>query len=123
MAVEVWVDAVMARPTLARLILRFVADAAEDSGQLMHLENDRILRRFWALFQEGCSRGELNPIHDDPFHAASTVIGTTVFYVSALAPLVPKGGFEPLNPAQALAQKKEMLFATRRLLGISSGSR
>jgi TetR/AcrR family transcriptional regulator len=119
-AVEAWVDAIVARPTLARLILRYVADATELPTQRMYSGFDRILLKFWSFFEEGCRSGELRPVHDDPFHAASAVIGTTVFYVSALAPLVPKGGFEPLNPKQAAAHKQEALFASRRLLGIAN---
>jgi TetR/AcrR family transcriptional regulator len=118
-AVEAWVDAVVARPTLSRLILRYVADATELPTQHMYSGFDPLLQKFWSLFEEGCRSGELRPVLDDPFHAASMVIGTTVFYVSALAPLVPNGGFVPLKRKQAAAHKREMLSATRRLLGIA----
>jgi len=74
--------------------------------------------QFWSLFQKGRRNGELKPLHNDPFHAASAVIGTTVFYVSALAALVPHGRFRPLDPKQIAAHKREALHATRRLLGI-----
>lgn len=117
-AVEAWADAIVARPTLARLILRYVADTKELPMQRMYSDSDRLLLKFWSLFGEGCRSGELQPVHDDPFHAASAVIGTTVFYVCALAPLVPNGGFEPLNPKQVAAHKQEVLFAARHLLGI-----
>jgi AcrR family transcriptional regulator len=117
-AVEIWVDTIVARPALARLISRYVADAQELPKRRMYSDSDRILLKFWSLFGEGCRSGELRPVHDDPFLAASAVIGTTVFYVSALAPLVPKGGFEPLNPKQVAAHKQEVLFAARHLLGI-----
>ena len=118
LAVDAWVNAIAARPTLAGLILRFVADGAEQPAHSLFSENDRIPMKFWSLFQQGRKTGELKPLHDDPFHAASAVIGTTVFYVSALAALVPHGRFRPLDPKQIAAHKREALHATRRLLGI-----
>jgi hypothetical protein len=72
----------------------------------------------WALFAEAHRTGELQPLHDDPFHLASALIGATVFYVSALAPLLPPGDFDPLAPAQAAAHKRDALRTARRLLGI-----
>jgi TetR/AcrR family transcriptional regulator len=107
------------RPTLARLILRFVADGIEHPAQRIFINNEDVPAKFWALFDEGRRTGKLNPLHDDPFHAASAVIGTTVFYVGALAALVPHGQFEPLAPEQIAAHKREVLHATRRLLGIA----
>ncbi|HKA16641.1 MAG TPA: hypothetical protein VKH41_16590 [Myxococcota bacterium] len=74
----------------------------------------------WALFDEGRRSGELEPLHDDPFHAASAVIGATVFYVSALAPLSPPGDFDPLAPEPAAAHKRDALRTARRLLGIGA---
>ena len=118
MAAEAWVDTIVNRPTLARLILRFVADGIEHPAQRIFINNEDVPAKFWALFDEGRRTGELNPLHDDPFHAASAVIGTTVFYVGALAALVPHGQFEPLAPEQIAAHKREVLHATRRLLGI-----
>ena len=78
-------DAVVARPTLARLILRYAAEAEEHPTQGMFPAAERLLRMGWSLFEQGRASGELQPLHDDPFHAASAVIGATVFYVSALA--------------------------------------
>jgi len=119
MAAEAWVDTIVSRPTLARLILRFVADGIEHPAQRIFINNEDVPAKFWALFDKGRRTGELNPLHDDPFHAASAVIGTTVFYVGALAALVPHGQFEPLAPEQIAAHKREVLHATRRLLGIA----
>jgi TetR/AcrR family transcriptional regulator len=119
MAVEVWVDTIVNRPTLARLILRFVADGIAQPWQRIFLDNEQIPAKFFSLFEEGRRTGELNPLHDDPFHVSSAAIGTTVFYVGALAALVPHGQFEPLAPEQITAHKREVLQTTRRLLGIA----
>lgn len=118
LAVAAWVDATVVRPTLARLILRFVADGTDGVIQRIFSDDVLIPVKFWTLFEEGRRSGELKPLHDDPFHAASAVIGTTVFYVGAMATLIPEGIFEPLAPAQVLAHKQEALRSTRRLLGI-----
>ena len=117
-SVEAWVDVVTGRPTLARLILRIVADGAEQPANGVMSDSNRIPMMFWALFEQGRKSGEFHPVHDDPFHAASAVIGTSVFYVAALAALVPHGQFQPLDPQQIAAHKKEALNATRHLLGI-----
>jgi TetR/AcrR family transcriptional regulator len=118
MAVEAWVDTIVNRPTLARLILRFVADGIEQPAQRVFSNKEDVPMKFWALFDEGRRTGELNPLHDDPFYVSSAVIGTTVFYVGALSALVPHGQFEPLAPEHITAHKREVLQTTRRLLGI-----
>lgn len=120
MAVGAWVDAVMARPNLARLIMRFIADGIEQPSQRIFTINDQIPLRFFALFEEGRGSGELAPLHDDPFHAASAILGTTVFYAAAMVALVPDNQFEPLDPAQAAIHRREALHSARRLLGISN---
>ena len=122
MAVEAWVDTIVNRPTLARLILRFVADGVEQPAQRVFFHNGDLPAKFWALFDEGRKTGELNPLHDEPFHSASAIIGTTVFYVGALSALVPLGQFEPLAPKQIAAHKEETLDSLRRLLGITTTS-
>lgn len=122
-SVEAWVDALVARPTLARLILRIVADGPEQLATGIFSDSNQIPQRFWALFEQGRKTGEINPLHDDPFHAASAVVGTTVFYVAALAALVPHGQFEPLDPKQIAAHKSEALHSTRRLLGIAESGK
>jgi TetR/AcrR family transcriptional regulator len=114
-----WVDTIVARPTMARLILRLVADGTETLTQGILADDNQIAARFWALFEEGRRSGELKPLHGDAFHTASAVIGTTVFYVAALSALVPQGGFQPLDPDQASAHKEEAMLAMRHLLGIT----
>jgi TetR/AcrR family transcriptional regulator len=118
-AVEAWVDTVVARPTLARLILRHAAEADEHGTQAMFPGVDRLVTLAWSLFEQGTKDGALKPVHDDPFHAASTIIGATVFYVAALAPLIPSAPFKPLAPEQTAAHKRDTLRTVRLLLGIA----
>jgi len=116
-AVEAWVDALVARPTIARLILRYVADAEERPTQRIYSSSEQFRSMYWALFEHGRASGELKPIHEDPFHAASAVVGHTVFYVAGLATIIP-GDFKPLTPEQVTAHKSDVLHSVRYLLGI-----
>lgn len=122
-AVEAWVDTIVARPALARLILRHIADAEQHPTQRVYPTSDAFLRLTWPLFNEGKRSGELDPIHDHPYHAASAVIGSTIFYASALAPLVPSGDFDPLSPAQVAAHKRDALRTARFYLGIKDNAK
>jgi TetR/AcrR family transcriptional regulator len=116
-ALEAWVDALAARPALARLILRHAAEAEERPDTPLFPAAERLLRLGWRLFDEGRRSGELRPLHDDPFHAASALLGATVFYVSALASLLPAADFDPLAPAEIAAHKRGVLRTARHLLG------
>jgi len=117
-AVEAWVDTVVARPTLARLILRHAAESDEHGEQGIFPHAGHFMKIGWSLFEEGRAKGEFKPVHDDPFHAASAVIGATVFYVAALAPLLPDSKFDALTPDQAAAHKRDAVRTVRLLLGI-----
>src|SRR5207344_571745 len=117
-AVEAWVDTVVARPTLARLILRHAAEADEHAMHGIFPAGDHFLRMGWSLFEQGRASGELQPVHDDPFHAASAVIGATVFYVAALAPLLPNARFDALAREHVAIHKRDALRTVRLLLGI-----
>jgi TetR/AcrR family transcriptional regulator len=121
--VDAWVDALVARPTIARLILRYVADSEERPTQRMYSTSEQLFRTYWALFEQGRASGELKPLHDNPFHAASAVLGHTVFYVCALAPLVPFGNFKSLAPRQVAAHKRDLLHMVQHQLGITDGPR
>jgi hypothetical protein len=122
-AVEVWVETIVARPALARLMLRHITDSEQHPTRRVYPASDAFLRMTFALFEQGKKTGELCPIHDHPYHAASAIIGGTIFYASALAPLVPAGGFDPLSPEQVAAHKRDALRITRSYLGIGTQPR
>ncbi|MET0283002.1 MAG: TetR/AcrR family transcriptional regulator [Polyangiales bacterium] len=122
-AVEAWIDTIIARPAIARLILRHIADSEQHPDRPMYPTSDAFLRLAFALFEQGKKSGELNPMHDHPYHAASAVIGSTIFYASALAPLVPTGDFDPLSPEQIAAHKRDAVRITRKYLGIGAKPR
>lgn len=122
-AVEVWVETIVARPALAQLMLRHITDSEQHPNQRVYPASDAFLRMAFALFEQGTQTGELKPIHDHPYHAASAIIGSTIFYTSALAPLVPAGDFDPLAPEQVAAHKRDAVKIARWYLGIGKKPR
>jgi TetR/AcrR family transcriptional regulator len=117
-ATEIWVDEMIARPTLARLILRHAAEAEEHAAHDIFPGAARLLATAWSLFENGRAKGELNPVHGDPFHAASAVLGSTVFYVLGLSAFLPNADFAVVAPEQVKEHKQNALQTMRLLLGI-----
>lgn len=117
-----WVDTILTRPAIARLILRLVADGTKPITHGLLSDNNKIVMQFWALFEQGRQAGAIKPMHDNPFHVSAASIGMTVFYAVALDSLVPKGEFQPLSTQEAMAHKEEVLRAWRLLLGIKDSS-
>jgi TetR/AcrR family transcriptional regulator len=115
-AVGAWVDYVGGRPSLARILLREVADTTSDDRP--------VLRRHREAFVDVVARhvtgrddfdsSQFAPI--DPVHVASTVVGATVFLVAAMPALVPSRGVAPLPPGELAAHRDEMVRTVRRLL-------
>jgi TetR/AcrR family transcriptional regulator len=119
-AVEAWIETVVARPALARLILRHIADSEQQPRRHVYPGSDAFLQMALALFERGKRTGAIKPLHDHPYHLASAIIGSTIFYVSALALLVPSGDFDPRSPDQVAAHKRDAVRTVRYFLGIPS---
>lgn len=117
-ALEAWVDTVIARPSIARLILRHAAEADTHGEHGIFPNADHFMAIAWKLFEEARASGEFKPVHEDPFHAASAVIGATVFYVAALGPLVPGSDMGVPTPEKAASHKRDAVRTLRLLLGI-----
>lgn len=115
--VAAWVDYVGSRPSIARLILREVADAApghqpallDHTGPFFELIRKQVFER------EPEQVAKLAKI--DPVHLASTIAGATVFFVAAMPSLVPQLELDPISPAHLAAHREEVLRIVRRLLG------
>ena len=105
------------------MILRHAAETEAHSKQGIFPGAERLLHMGWKLFEQGRASGELQPVHDDPFHAASAVLGATVFYVSGFAALLPKADFKPLDSEQVAAHRRNSLQTVRLLLGIRAPRR
>jgi len=127
-AAAAWVDYVGERPSLARLLLREVADSGYRAGLARDGEPALLahIQPFFALAARIVEEGEADPVlvraHLDPVHVASSIAGATVFFVAAMPALLPGHGFEPLRPDQLAAHRHQILDLVHRLLGIPGPS-
>jgi TetR/AcrR family transcriptional regulator len=117
--VRAWVDYVGERPSIARLILREVADAAPGRRPAV-IEHTK---PFFALVRRQVferDRGEQQKLTTiDPVHLASAIAGATVFFVAAMPTLLPDHRLDPVSPEHLAAHREEVLRIVRRLLGTS----
>ncbi len=114
--VETWVKFVAERPSVARILLRETAEfiPAENSAVARHAAP--AIAAVARAIREGQRAGLFHRI--DPVHFIMTVVGGTVFFVSATPALSPAGPFNPLSPEQLNMLRVEVLAIARRLLGI-----
>lgn len=113
-AVSAWIDAIVARPALPRLLLREVADGAPARSTRLAPH----LPPFVALVERALAgSGTPTPQEVDPVAVASQVAGGAVFFVAAMPALLPGAGFDPLEPARLASLRRELLGAVRRLFG------
>ena len=116
-AVVAWVDYVGRRPSIARLILREVADASGGRREVVQ----RQTRPFFDLIEDAILQSP--DIDDarlaavDPVHLASTIAGATIFFVAGVPALVPELGVDPLSDEHQALHREEVLRILRRLLG------
>jgi len=116
--VHAWVDVITERPWLARLMLREVAGASASSEPRFAPQGRHILELTEAVLEEGRKSGIFHPV--DALHLASAVGGTTVFFVSVMPTIAPRGSFDPLSPDELAKHRRELLSVTHRLLGIDA---
>lgn len=119
--VHAWVDAITERPWLARLMLREVAGATASREPRFAPHGRRVLELTEAVLEEGRKNGAFQPV--DALHLASAVGGTTVFFVSVIPAIAPRGSFDPLSPEQLAKHRRELLSVTRRLLGADGATK
>ena len=120
LGVSAWVDYVGRRPSIARLLLREVADANRErgSGVLEQTQRLRQLVQHEVLDRPNRKQTKLSAV--DPVHLASAVAGATIFFVVAMPMLVPDLGFDPLSREQLEVHKQEVLRIAQRLLDIEA---
>ena len=115
--VSAWVDYVGRRPTLARFILREVANASSESGALLIRHTAPFAELIRKEIFERADFDDTGLTRIDPVHVASIVSGATVFFVAAMPALLPGGGFDPTSADQLATLKDELLSIVRRLAG------
>jgi TetR/AcrR family transcriptional regulator len=115
--VSAWVDYVGGRPTLARFILREVANVKAERGQAVRRQTAPFAELIRKEVFERPDFGDVKLAKVDPVHLASIVAGSTVFFVAAMPALLPGGSFDPTSADQLAALKDELLRIVRRLAG------
>ncbi len=115
--VSAWVDYVGGRPTLARFILREVANVKAERRPAVQRQTAPFVELIRKEVFERPDFGDVKLAKVDPVHLASIVAGSTVFFVSAMPVLLPGGSFDPTSADQLAALKDELLRIVRRLAG------
>ena len=113
---SVWVDYVGSRPTLARLLLREVANATAEKQSLMLRYTAPFQELVLREFMDRPDRRDVVKVKVDPIHVASIIAGATVFYVAAMPNLVSEAGFDPTTRKHIDPLKEELLRIVRQLL-------
>jgi TetR/AcrR family transcriptional regulator len=115
--ISTWVDYVGGRPSIARLILREVADAGPERRASLAEHTRAFAELIRREIFERPDFHEAKLARVNPVHVASTVAGSTVFLVAAMPALIPDLGFSPVSAEHLEAHKRELLEIVRRLLG------
>jgi AcrR family transcriptional regulator len=113
--IETWVAFVAERPTVARLLLWEAADGPRERTAAATGPAAGVLATLVDAIAEGQRQGCFQPV--DPIHFIVTILGATVFFVTATPRLAPAWGLDPLSPGQLAAHRAELLEIARRLLG------
>jgi AcrR family transcriptional regulator len=118
-ALLTWIDFAAERPAFGRLVLRIAADASDADRPAV----ERFAGPFLTLLEQTIERGEregiLKPITREPLQLASTIAGSTVFFLAAMPALIPTDReFDPHSPESFEAYRRDALLIARRLAGI-----
>jgi len=114
--VKVWVNYVIARPSIARLILREIATAAPhpSPGAL------RQMRPFFDLMQRALNEGRKQVArHVDPldvYQFASIISGSTLFFLTAIPAMAPASGVQRIDEKHLEHHRDAMVQLTRYFL-------
>jgi TetR/AcrR family transcriptional regulator len=117
-AVRAWVDFVFHRPSLARILLREIANAGPDGSPAVRAH----IQPFWELIrrfiEENKAREGRTLVPMDPVYIAGAIAGCTVFFVTSIPSVAPELGFEPESQQSLERHREEVLRLTRLLLGL-----
>jgi AcrR family transcriptional regulator len=101
-ALLTWIEFAAERPAFGRLVLRIAADALLEQ-----------------TIERGKREGTLKPIAREPLQLASTIAGSTVFFLAAMPALIPTNReFDPRSPERFEAYRQDALRIARHLAGI-----
>jgi TetR/AcrR family transcriptional regulator len=114
-SVNVWVDYVVERPSVMRLMLREVADGKRSSvPEALATHMAPVFAELIKTIQQGQSDGEMRAI--DPMHFLMTTAGATIFVLLGTVHFAPEA--PPAIPHQVELHRRELQRLTRSMLGI-----
>ena len=115
-----WIDHIVKRPSVARLILREAANAHPGVVSPFVGAASGPLEWFRAAIAEGVVSGELKPLIE-PHRFISLMGAITVFHFFAAMPWRSLGlSVDPWSQDELDKHKREMLLVARSMLGIES---
>ena len=122
-AVSGWVDFVGQRPSVARIILREVANDGPEqrNAVLEYTQPFADLVRKQILERPDFAEAQLAQV--DPVHVASIVAGASVFLVAAMPALLPDRGLDPTSSERLETHKRELVGIVRGLLATPASRR
>ncbi len=113
--VGAWVDYVIERPSLTRLLMREIADADPKPSQAIM---DSVLPFFQMIQKAYVDSAKEMKAMPDPMAAlgfSSLISGSTVFFLTALPALSPSNGKFPLTSQQIATHRDGLMQLTRML--------
>jgi AcrR family transcriptional regulator len=116
-AVSAWVDCIGARPSLARLLLREVADLGPGHVPALMRHTRGFFEVVARVVAEQGDDPLLRETAVDPALLASTIAGGSVFFVAVMPALLPERGPDGASEERLEALRDAVLRITRRLLG------
>jgi TetR/AcrR family transcriptional regulator len=117
-AVGAWFDTVSERPSLARLLLREVADGAPSMRRHTGAFSELVRK---LLDESPSERLAGDDVASEAARLASLVAGSTIFLVAGLPVLMPELSFDALGPHPLAVHRREVLGIVRRFF--SAGAR
>jgi TetR/AcrR family transcriptional regulator len=117
-----WIDFVVQRPSVARLILREAANARPGKGTAFTRAGRTSSDWFRAVIAEGIASGELEP-RIEPYRFMSLMGAMTVSHFAAMPWLTLDVPVDPWSQAELEKHKREILLVARIMLGIDDPPR
>lgn len=114
-----WVDFVVRRPNLARLILREAANAQPGKATPLTRAGRATGDWFRAVIAEGIESGELRP-RIEPYRFMSLMGAIAIFHFAAMPWLALDQPVDPWGRAEREKHKQEILLIARGMLGIEA---
>ena len=114
-----WIDYVVRRPSVARLILREAANSQPGVVSTFVRAGSAPVEWFRAVIEEGVASGELSPLIG-PHRFVSLRGAITVFHFAAMPWLTRDKPCDPWGRTELEKHKREILLVARGMLGIQA---